>query len=296
MSLILEALRKSEQQRRLGETPTLATDSAWATRRWHGAATRGARWPWIVLALLLVAGGAAAWWLLPRGSETPAVPAPGAEAAVSTGTGDPAPAPAPAAIPVDPQPQATIAAPPVAIDPMPAPVVAVPPASELPGGPAVRLEAPTPSPDGEYPEVPAPADRVASTEPAMPADAPATATSAQIPAAPAIAPPPVAEPTPASPPESPPAPTSAAPAMQSTGGDVLPVYALSLAIRQSLPPLKLSMHVWNADPARRFVILGDTRATEGENAADDLRIVEIRRDGVVLDFRGTQFLLPRAGY
>jgi general secretion pathway protein B len=69
-----------------------------------------------------------------------------------------------------------------------------------------------------------------------------------------------------------------------------------LAIRQSLPPLKLSMHVWNADPARRFVILGETRATEGENAADDLRIVEIRRDGVVLDFRGTLFLLPRAGY
>jgi general secretion pathway protein B len=63
-----------------------------------------------------------------------------------------------------------------------------------------------------------------------------------------------------------------------------------------LPPLRLSMHVWNADPARRFVILGEARAVEGEAAGDDLRIVEIRRDGVVLEFRGTRFLLPRGGY
>ena len=37
---------------------------------------------------------------------------------------------------------------------------------------------------------------------------------------------------------------------------------LSTTDRQALPPLKLSMHLWNADPARRFVILDGNRVGE----------------------------------
>ncbi|MFN9730902.1 MAG: hypothetical protein ACK59M_10630, partial [Pseudomonadota bacterium] len=66
MSLILDALRKSEQQRRLGEPPTLGSESAWAARRWHAAPSRGLRAPWIVGALALAAAAAGiAWWLRP---------------------------------------------------------------------------------------------------------------------------------------------------------------------------------------------------------------------------------------
>ncbi|MCE3003564.1 MAG: general secretion pathway protein GspB [Xanthomonadaceae bacterium] len=93
-------------------------------------------------------------------------------------------------------------------------------------------------------------------------------------------------------PQAPPATASADP----VAPDVPLVYTLPLQTRQALPPMKLAMHVWNADPARRFIILGETRAAEGESAAQDLQVIEIRRDGVVLEFRGTRFLLPRAGW
>jgi general secretion pathway protein B len=310
MSLILEALRKSEQQRRLGETPTLATDSAWAARRWRGETARAARWPWIVLAVLLAAGGAAAWWLLAPRASAPDVAATAdpIDTTTATAPGDAGPVAATPAAQAQPMPPAMVTAPPPPPPPPaaapPAPVASVASTAAQAIDPSIRLEVPTPSPDGEYPQVPAPAEQAAATlvpSPTGPATAPSADSSAQVPTAPAIAPPPVAATTPAatpaSPPDPTPAPAVAAPATDATGSsDVPPVYALSLAIRQALPPLRLSMHVWNADPARRFVILGETRAVEGETAGDDLRIVEIRRDGVVLEFRGTRFLLPHGGY
>ena len=73
------------------------------------------------------------------------------------------------------------------------------------------------------------------------------------------------------------------------------VYELPLAVRQTLPPLKLSMHVWNADPAFRFIILDDTRASEGQVAGKGINVIEIRRDGVLLEMNGTRFVLPRGG-
>jgi general secretion pathway protein B len=335
MSLILEALRKSEQQRRLGEPPTLDSESAWAARRWHGTPTRAARWPWIAGAFVLLAVGGAAWWWLRPVVDTDAPPAaaPAAEAAPDTrpvaatraDSASPAadaapPATAPAAAP----PAAAPTPPPVAPPTMAAEPVVV-------GGPIdpsiqARLNAPTPAPDGEYPEGPAPADAAAVMTPApaagtraaappaatapvateaLPAVAPVSAT----PAAPDAAAPPEAVAPAAARPAAPPTAASTAPVATApvdtpapppvappASGDVPLVYALPLATRQALPPLKLAMHVWNADPARRFVILGDSRAAEGESAGSELTVVEIRRDGVVLDFRGTRFLLPRGGY
>jgi general secretion pathway protein B len=106
-----------------------------------------------------------------------------------------------------------------------------------------------------------------------------------------------------SPPEAPAMNTPPAPALPPAidaapdKPDGLPwAYELPLALRQALPPMKLSMHVWNADPARRFVILDDTRAAEGGPAGKDLTVIEIRREALVLEFRGARFLLPRGGY
>src|SRR5450631_183891 len=62
MSLILEALKKSEAKRRLGEAPDLETPFA-AQRR------RRSPLPFIVAAIVIAAG--AGWWLL----RTPAPPA-----------------------------------------------------------------------------------------------------------------------------------------------------------------------------------------------------------------------------
>src|SRR5277367_3711270 len=61
MSLILEALKKSEAKRRLGEAPDLATPFA-------AAAPRRALLPFILAAIVIAAG--AGWWLLGKPTTT----------------------------------------------------------------------------------------------------------------------------------------------------------------------------------------------------------------------------------
>jgi len=65
--------------------------------------------------------------------------------------------------------------------------------------------------------------------------------------------------------------------------------------RAALPPLKLSMHVYADVPAERFVLIDGRRYGEGMTLAPELLLHEIRRDGIVLEFRGRRFLLPRPG-
>lgn len=58
-----------------------------------------------------------------------------------------------------------------------------------------------------------------------------------------------------------------------------------------LPPVRMSMHVWDADPTRRFVILDGQRMGEGDRNGT-LQVVEIRRDGVILQRDGQRVRLP----
>jgi general secretion pathway protein B len=67
---------------------------------------------------------------------------------------------------------------------------------------------------------------------------------------------------------------------------------LDTGTRSSLPALKLSMHVFNNEPARRFAIIDGQRVTEGAQLGS-ATVVEIRRDGVVLDVGGRRVLIPR---
>jgi general secretion pathway protein B len=68
---------------------------------------------------------------------------------------------------------------------------------------------------------------------------------------------------------------------------------LSRDERNALPPLKLSMHVYGAQTTDRFVLIDGRRYREGEKISPALQILEIRRDGVVLDLSGKSFLLRR---
>lgn len=70
---------------------------------------------------------------------------------------------------------------------------------------------------------------------------------------------------------------------------------LDSATRSDLPPLRISMHVFTDAPDGRFVIIDNHRYGEGASVASGLHIAEIRRDGVVMDFRGRRFLLDRPG-
>ena len=88
-----------------------------------------------------------------------------------------------------------------------------------------------------------------------------------------------------------PAQTSATPA--AVKSDVPFYYELPFAVRKSLPPLRLSMHVFAGDPQQRFVILNDSRLAEGEKTSDDVTLREVRKDGAVLEFQGQRFFFPR---
>ena len=63
--------------------------------------------------------------------------------------------------------------------------------------------------------------------------------------------------------------------------------------RAALPPLKLTMHVFADDPAARFVILDGRRLGEGAMVADGVVLRGIDRDGVVIEAQGRALRLPR---
>jgi general secretion pathway protein B len=76
--------------------------------------------------------------------------------------------------------------------------------------------------------------------------------------------------------------------------EVLPtINELSLAGRQALPDLHLDVHVFATKPAERFVYINMRKYHEGATLAEGPVIERIRRDGVVLNFQGVRFVLPR---
>src|SRR5207342_994142 len=88
-----------------------------------------------------------------------------------------------------------------------------------------------------------------------------------------------------------PSPSAVANASAADAEPPLPSLAtLDSATRAALPPLQLSMHVWNEDASRRFAIIDGQRLGEGGKLAGVV-VAAIRHDGVVLDINGQQFLL-----
>ena len=124
--------------------------------------------------------------------------------------------------------------------------------------------------------VPTPPQTRPSTDP------PPAVTAATSPAAP----PPMPLPPPPREPPAPPPDVAAAPILPPTGSMVT-LADLDPATRKLLPPLKLSMHLWNETAAQRFVILDGQRLREGD-LLGELVIERITRDGAVLAWRGGQ--------
>lgn len=130
------------------------------------------------------------------------------------------------------------------------------PGIEAPAQPVVVARAATP-----------PAPAAASTEMAEPQPAPAPATAIAEPA------PPPARPLPPPPP------------MPAETRDIADIDTTSI------PPVKLSMHMWDESPSRRFVILDGQRMTEGDRSGE-LTVVAIERDGVVVERNGQRARVP----
>lgn len=302
MSLILDALRKSAGDRQRGHAPTLASSVGLTPRR----RAHPARVP---VALALLAGTAgAAWWLgfgeAPDGASA-------GRLAEADGASNPGDAVAPAA--PDPA-EAALASAPTLAD---APPALRPETEQLPmddleprmgesqsrmagGLVAAGGAAALPLPAGTVytPEAMASSDVPPAAEVPMPAPPPAasptTEPAAAAPQAAAPAPAPVASVVPQS-------TTSAAPAAPTAPDESLAtVDELDYSVRRELPPLDISMYVYNADPERRFLIIGgkryprmDATGSRITRIDDKVDLIEIRADGAVLEFNGQRFLLPR---
>ncbi len=95
-----------------------------------------------------------------------------------------------------------------------------------------------------------------------------------------------------------PAPLSKDEAQSSAATGSTPVqmiFELPLATRQALPPLKVTMQVFHQDPSLRFAIIDGKRVNENGVVGNELNLIEIQRDALMLEYRGTRFLLPRIG-
>ena len=218
MSLILDALRKSEAERKRGQAPSLFSPMPMPPSRRRRAPV----WPMLagVAALIVVAVVAMRYWPGDAGTESVAEPAAVAPAAHE-----------------------------------PATVTAAPP-----------------------PNIPAPAPAPAKSAPLPPPSAAVVAPSTPAPTPVAVAP------------VTPPPPVPVAP---EPTADYLPgLGSLPPDQRANLPPLKLSMHVWSEQPARRIAIIDGQRVGEGSSLSGAI-VAEIRRDGVALDINGQRYLLPR---
>lgn len=89
-------------------------------------------------------------------------------------------------------------------------------------------------------------------------------------------------------------PVEAAP-VQYQPGEPAPIgyWELPDAIRSDVPEIKFSVLVYATNPADRFVLINGQRLKEGDTAQPGLVVKEITRDGVVFSYRLYQFLVER---
>lgn len=320
MSLILEALKKSETRRRLGEAPDIGTPFTVKPRR---------RNPWPLIVILVAAAAGTGWWYMrtmPRPGDAntiAALPSPPAAPAAGKGSASAQPTVAKAA-PSGPARDTTS----VQAQPKPeaASATGAKPSARADGS-AVGATAPGAAPDLQTmrpmnrhlptPTVPVPATAnqkpFVTSAPTAPAPAsratPPPGTTAVAPARPATGPTVAAPPAPApaniakaepgpgaaKPIEAPPAAAPAAPSAPAAPA-VPQYYELAYGVRKDIPQFNLSMHVFAADAAARFVVTDGERKAEGDTVKEGLILREIRPDGVVLEFRGQRFFYPRPGH
>jgi general secretion pathway protein B len=268
MSFILDALKKSELERQRQTIPGLMD---------AGPLARRPRFPiWAVaLVVLLGVNLAVLLFVLLRGSPSltratpasaPALPvasAPAPSAARATGTR--ASLPAPASLPAAAAPHE----PPVAATLRASGSAPAAPPERAPGHFSPMDAAPV-----YAPEIPAGGDGAALTAASKGARAAAGAASS---AGSAHARDPVLTASP-----------------DTSDEEVLPTISeIDLSSQPPLPDLHIDVHVFAAKPADRFVYIDMQKYREGAALLDGLTLERIRRDGVVLNYHGLRFVLPR---
>ena len=263
MSLILDALKKAEQDRHAGQAPVL--DEMLVRRAPPPARRRNQQQDVMLVAAtlfaVLFALAGLAYWFWPSSDPAPV--------AVAASTAAPT-AEQPAA-------ESSTPAPALRIDPerLEAPVADVPeePVATTDTGAAQamtmdELDGDTPQPSPSKPP---------QYEPPAP---PVVAEAAPAPTQPTVTPTPaVATPTP--PPQD--------------NSSVRPLKEMPPAFRSEFPKLVVDIHVYDENPLRRFVLVNGKKYRETDSLMEGPRVVEITPVGVVVEHRGSKVLveLPR---
>lgn len=309
MSYILDALKRAERERKLGQAPAALDEIAIPQAEGERSPRR-----WLLLgAAGLVALAAAGYGLvlLVQGRHAAGPAAATASAPAAVAVASPA-AQAPAPVPVPPPAQAPAQAPTAAIEPpavtaatlpatAPAPAAAPDANAQIADGQSIATlddltdNAPKPVAAPARPATkPAPA-ATAAAAPSKPVEAtPQPATTGAADAA-------VAENTPGTPPAAKPAagpspakplpPAAAAAREHAERIESLRRFKeMPPAYRAEFPPLTVDVHVYNADAERSFVIIGGKRYRNGDTLAEGPHIDEIVSEGIVFDWRGEKIL------
>jgi len=71
------------------------------------------------------------------------------------------------------------------------------------------------------------------------------------------------------------------------------VHELPVNIQQSLPGIAIAAHIYSSDPASRMTIINNKSLREGQAVGAGLVLEEITRDGVILKFQGQRFHLGK---
>jgi general secretion pathway protein B len=265
MSYILEALKKAQAERQLGNAPTIHAPQPVQAAQPGAAASRRPLFMGIGAGVLVVALGALlVWHRAPAPAAVTvaqAVPA-GQPAAATPAVAVAGPVAAPSTPAATASNRLEVSAPPAPAPSHPAPA---------PDAPA-RTTTPAAGKAGAAPQ--GGADALASTAPARaPAAAPAPRAAAETPAA--------ASPR-----------TAAAPAPSSE--DSLPyLRQLPEEIQREMPRVSFGGYMYSANPADRLLLVDKALRHEGEEVAPGLVLEKLLPKAAVMNFRGIRY---RVGY
>lgn len=249
MSYILDALRRADAERELGEVPTLHTQAAPLASSDDRFDVPPAKWGrWVVVGLSLLAASAVAWWWLRPGAPEPK------SAVVLT---------APAVQPMAPAPTPPQSLP--QLDPTIAPVAEKAP-EFVTQPPATQVQTVV-APDVMQKKAASPTAGLAG--PAASAGAPKTT------------------PPPASPRTE--SKTTAKAVAAAPRDPVVGVNDLPEAIRREQPKLSVGGAMHSANPANRMLILNGQVFHEGDQVTADLVLEQIKLKSAVLVYKGYRY-------
>ena len=268
MSYILDALRKSDQQRQRSAAPTLL-----AVQETAVAPKRPAYLAYGLLAATLVGAGVVIGWLRPwePEKEAPAKPEPVSATPVESTARQPATARSEMAAQPKVEPKLQNSMEPAQA---PAPTEIVPkPQPKLPGAARSAQTAPAASAMAPKSKPKPKPEQSARAKPET--DRPPRAADMAAPGRTA--------------PPAPDRPVDSATADAADLPAVISMAELPPSVRQELPAMKISVHAYSSNPRARMVGVDYKILREGDYLVPGLKLEQITPDGMIFDYKGYRF-------